>query len=99
MREKYPFMQHSVHINSSFPSAAYMHQWTRSALVQVMACRLFGAKPLLEPMLAYCKLHSWEQISVNSVIFVKENAFEIVDWQNGDHSVQGEMTVMSSQIC
>ena len=25
-------------------------------LVQVMACRLFGAKPLPEPMLAYCQL-------------------------------------------
>ena len=34
-----------------FPSAAYMRQWTGSALVQVMACRLFGAKPLPEPML------------------------------------------------
>ena len=29
-----------------------------------MACRLFGAKPLPEPMLAYCELDSWEQISV-----------------------------------
>ena len=28
-----------------------MRQWTGSALVQVMACRLFGAKPLPEPML------------------------------------------------
>ena len=27
-------------------SAAYMRQWTGSALVQVMASRLFGAKPL-----------------------------------------------------
>ena len=29
-------------INSSPPSAAYMHQWTASSLVQVMACRLLG---------------------------------------------------------
>ena len=29
-----------------------------------MACRLFGAKPLPEPMLAYCQLDSREQISV-----------------------------------
>ena len=43
-------------LNSSTPSAAYMHQWTGSALVQVMACRLFGAKPLPEPMLTYCRL-------------------------------------------
>ena len=46
------------------PSAAYMCQWTGSSLIQLMACRLFGAKPLPEPMLAYCELHAWEQISV-----------------------------------
>ena len=44
--------------------AAHMHQWTGSGLVQVMACRLFGAKPLPEPMLAYCQLDSYEHISV-----------------------------------
>ena len=41
-----------------------MRQWTGSSLVQVMACRLFGAKPLPEPMLSYCQLDSWEHISV-----------------------------------
>ena len=39
--------------NSSSPSAAYMRRWTRSALVHVMACRLIGAKPLLEPVPIY----------------------------------------------
>ena len=38
------------------PSAAYMRQWIGSALVQIMACRLFGAKPLSKPMLCYCLL-------------------------------------------
>ena len=57
----YPAIQD---FNLSPPSAAYMCQWTRSALVQVMACRLFDAKPLPEPMLAYCQLDSWEQILV-----------------------------------
>ena len=54
------------YFNTSPPSAAYMRQWTgpAPALVQVMACRLFGAKPLPEPMLAFCQLDSWEQISV-----------------------------------
>ena len=51
-------------LNSSLPSAAYKRQWTGSALFQLMACRLFGAKPLPEQMLAYCQLDSWEQISV-----------------------------------
>ena len=40
--------------NSSPPSAAYMRQWTGSILVQIMACRLVGAKPLSEPILKYC---------------------------------------------
>ena len=40
---------------NSFPHrAAYMRQWIRSALVQIMACPLEGAKPLSEPMLEYC---------------------------------------------
>ena len=42
--------------NSSPPSAAYMPQWVGSALVQIMACRLFDAKPLSKPMLGYCQL-------------------------------------------
>ena len=42
-------------INSSPPSAA---------MVQIMACRLFDAKPLTEPMLTYCELKPWEQTSV-----------------------------------
>ena len=51
-------------LNSSPPSAAYMRQWTVSTSVQVMACRLFGVKPLPEPMLAYCHVDPREQISV-----------------------------------
>ena len=40
-----------------FPrSAAYMRHWIGSALVQIMVCRLFGAKTLSKPMLDYCQL-------------------------------------------
>ena len=46
------------------PNAASMHQWIRSALVQIIACRLFGAKPLFNPMLGYCQLDIQEQTSV-----------------------------------
>ena len=45
------------------PGAAYICQWTGPALVQVMACHLFGAKPLPEPMLTYCQLDPWELTS------------------------------------
>ena len=46
----------TLFINSSPPSTAYMHHLIGSALVQIMACRLFGAKPLSKPMLGYCQL-------------------------------------------
>ena len=51
-------------LNSSPPSAAYMRRWTGSTLVQTMACRLVGTKPLSEQMPVYCQLEPWKQISV-----------------------------------
>ena len=48
--------KNKTRINSSPLSAAYMRQWTGSASVQVMACRLFGAKPFPEVMLTYHQL-------------------------------------------
>ena len=42
-------------LNSLRPSDAYMRRQPRPALVQILACRLFGAKPLPEPMLEYLK--------------------------------------------
>ena len=51
-------------MNSSPPSATYLYQWIRSALVLIMACRLFSAKPLSKPMLGYCQLDPQEQTSV-----------------------------------
>ena len=42
-------------LNSLRPSDAYMRRWTGSSLLQIMAFRLVGAKPLSEPMLGYCK--------------------------------------------
>ena len=43
-------------LNSSPPNATFKHQWIRSALVQIMACHLFGAKPLSKPMSDYYQL-------------------------------------------
>ena len=41
-----------------------MRQRVGSALVQIMACRLFGAKPLLKPLMVCCQLNSLEQVSM-----------------------------------
>ena len=43
-------------INSHPPGATYMHLLTGSALVQIMVCRLFGAKLLPQQMLNYSRL-------------------------------------------
>ena len=51
-------------VNSSKPSDAYTRQYTILTLVQLMACRLLGAKPLPEPVLTGCQLDPWEHISV-----------------------------------
>ena len=55
-------------------SDAYMRQYTRSSLGQIMAWRLLGAKPLSEPMLPSCQLRTlgnkpqWN-FNWNSLIF------------------------------
>ena len=54
----------NICVNSSPPGVAYMRQLIGSALVQIMACHLFGAKPLSKPMLEDCQLDPWEQTSV-----------------------------------
>ena len=48
-------MRHSLSMLTHLPLVPYIYV---SALVQVMAYRLFG-----EPMLPYCQLDFWEQIS------------------------------------
>ena len=58
-------------------SAAYMHLWIRSALVQIMTCRLIGAKPLSEPMLGYCQLDRRNKLLIifqfKYKLFIDEN--------------------------
>ena len=51
-------------LSLSPPSAACMRQEIGSALVQIMVCRLFGAKPLSKPMMGYCQLQPGEQILI-----------------------------------
>ena len=54
-----------ISVNSSHLSAAYMRQWIGSALVQIMARRLFGAKPLSKPMLACCQFYHFHSRKCN----------------------------------
>ena len=50
-------------------------------IVQVMACRLVGVKPLPEPMLTYSGLDSPLGTTISEIrinVFIHENAFERV---------------------
>ena len=53
-----------VYVNPSPHSDAYMRQRIGLILVQIMACRFFGAKPLSDPMLGHCPLDTEEQTLV-----------------------------------
>ena len=69
-------------INSSAPSTTYMRQWTKSALVQVMACHRFGANPSPEQcwLVANWILRNEFQWNMNphAKLFIHENAFQNV---------------------
>ena len=86
----------TVGINSSAPSAACMRQWIGLALVQIMACRPFGAKLSSKPMLGYCQLDPSEQTSVKFQskyqTLHSQKCIWIYRLRNGGHFVQGEMS-------
>ena len=61
-------------------------QVNNTALIQIMAFRLAGAKPLSEPMLDYCYLDHWDQTSVKILseiytIFKKMHLKMSAKWQ------------------
>ena len=53
-------------INSWRPRDAYKSHQIRPSLLQIMACHVFGARPLSEPMLDYCQSVPWKHISLKS---------------------------------
>ena len=68
-----------------------MHQWIKPSLIQIMACCLFGAKPLPESVLTYCQLDPGEQTSVKFWSNYNNLHLRKLTWkyllQNGNHSV------------
>ena len=84
-------------VNSTPPSATYMRHWTRSALVQIMACRLFGAKPLPEPMLTFreirLKFQNFSYMKMHlKMLCAKWRPF----FQGGDESMRKGLSGSSS---
>ena len=58
----------------------YMHQQNKPSLIQIMVCRLLGAKPLSEPMLGHCNRITGKMVQWNfdkdSNIFIWETSFQ-----------------------
>ena len=67
-------------VNSLRVSDAYMHQYIRPSLVQIMACYLFSVKPLSEAMLPYCLWNPRNKLQwnfhQNTTIFFEEKALK-----------------------
>ena len=73
-RELHILSLNSKPVNSSPLSTAYIRRWIGYALVQIMACRLLGTKPLSIPMLGYYQLgtiFSELLIKIRDVSFTK----------------------------
>ena len=94
-------------LNSSPQSVVYMRHRIGSAIVRVMACRLFGTKPLPEPMLNYCQLDPYQQTLVK-IEWIKIQNFNSQKciWKcrlpNGDNFLHGgdELSLwLSKQFC
>ena len=62
-----------------------MRQWTGSWLGQIMACCLFGTKPLYKPMLGYCQLDPKEQTSVKFESKYKTFHDNVIKWEHFLH--------------
>ena len=59
------------------PRDAYMRHQNRPSLILTMACRLFGAKPISEPMQDYCQ---WEHIIAHGNILLPMGTYFSEIW-------------------
>ena len=73
--------------NPVWPIRAIWHHGTLSASVQVMAWRLFGTKPLLEPLLTFCHLDPDEQAYWMKIliIFIQLNTVDFLNERKSVH--------------
>ena len=64
------YLFHLFISKSSTPNNAYLRQWCKPPLVQIMACCLWDAKTISGPMLTYCRLDTWEipEIWINPAV-------------------------------
>ena len=73
-------MHNKSAFNPSPRSVAYTRQWIGSPLVQIMACRLFKAKPLSKPMLGFVNWTLKNKLQWNfnqyTKLFIHEKASE-----------------------
>ena len=59
----------------------------KTSLVQIMTCRLVGAKPLSQPKLVYCQLDPWN-LNRNTKIFIHYRIFNVFAPKQGDYHLK-----------
>ena len=84
-----------IDINTWRHGDQYVHQWTASSLVQIMAWHLFGAKPLSELMMPYCQSEPkgknlWN-LNQNSKHFPSRKIIWKCCLQHGSHFISAPM--------
>ena len=88
-----------MHFNSSLPSAAYVRQWIGSALIQIMAYRLFSTKPLSKPIVNWTFRNKLQwNFTQSTNIFLDENASEIYRLRSGGHFCPGGDELNQSSV-
>ena len=68
-------------LDLSLPIAAYIRQWIGSVVVQIMACRLSGAKPLSGPILVIINWTLKNKFHLNIKVhcfFIKKNVLQYI---------------------
>ena len=77
----------SLYQNSPLPDVAYMRQWIGLALVQIVACRLFGVKPLSKPIPGYCQLDDLRERTSVEIYKNTKFSFHVNAYQNIVHEM------------
>ena len=82
-------------VKSSRAIDDYRRQHIMPPKVQIMPRRLEGAKPSSEPMVAFCSLDPWEEISVQ----LQENTTVFFHWNRNENGVCKMAAILSRPQC
>ena len=75
----------SCHLNQWKTCVASTRRWNRSLFYQIMACLLFGVKPLPSPMITYSQFDPWQNLVKLKSKWDEWSCHVICTWHLMDH--------------